>query len=50
MGVNNNRGYILLDMKKVYRMDGKLFVPKDKSITEEEAIRMGFPPINAIYS
>jgi len=47
-GVNNNSGYVFLDKSKVYPKDGKLIVPHDKTIPEEQVVGMGFPKVEDI--
>ena len=49
-GVNNNSGYVFMDMSRVYAKDGKLIVPQDKTIPVERVVEMGFPDANEILN
>ena len=47
-GMNNNGGYVLIDINKLSSFNGQMYVPHDKTISEEQAIKLGFPPASEI--
>lgn len=46
--MNNFGGFTYLDIKKCTLVDGKFQIPIDKSISEDEAVEMGFPSVGEI--
>ena len=43
-GMNNNAGYVWLDLAKITPENGVCRIPYDKTIPEKEAVERGFPP------
>ena len=46
--MNNVGGYIWIDSRKCRAYNGKVFVPYDKSMSEEVAVKLGFPKASEI--
>lgn len=47
-GMNNNGGYVFIDSRRLITANGMMYVPYDKTISVEQAIRLGFPMVEDI--